>query len=231
MRSLSASETSQTSSPTALLAACAIALLASTAGASPRESAPGLEARTVVFLGDSLAAGYGVEPEEAFPALVGERIRERGWPFRVVNAGVSGDTTAGGLRRIDWLLRQRIDVLVLELGANDALRGLPLDVTERNLEAIVEKARAAAPDMVIVLAGMLAPPNLGPEYSERFRSIFPRLSERHGLHLVPFLLEGVGGRAELNLSDGIHPTREGHQLVADNVWQVLEGLLADQVER
>jgi acyl-CoA thioesterase-1 len=231
MKVLSATETSPTNFLRVLLTACAIALVASLAGASPRESSPGLETRTVVFLGDSLAAGYGVEPEEAFPALVGERIRERGWPFRVVNAGVSGDTSAGGLRRVDWLLRQRIDILVLELGANDALRGLPLDVTERNLEAIVEKARAAAPDVVIVLAGMLAPPNLGLEYSERFRSIFPRLSERHGLHLVPFLLEGVGGRAELNRSEGIHPTPEGHQVVADNVWQVLEGVLADQVSQ
>lgn len=187
--------------------------------------------RTVVVLGDSLAAGYGLDPAQAFPALVGERIRERGWPFRVVNAGVSGDTSAGGLRRIDWVLRQGVDVLVLELGANDALRGLPLDVTEQNLERIVERARAAAPDVEIVLAGMMAPPNLGPEYTERFRALFPRLAKRLDLHLVPFLLEGVGGRPELNLPDGIHPTPQGHRRVADTVWGVLEGVLEDVVAR
>jgi acyl-CoA thioesterase-1 len=186
--------------------------------------------RTVVFLGDSLAAGYGLDPEHAFPAVLGERIRERGWPFRVVNAGVSGETTAGGLRRVSWLLRQQVDVLVLELGANDALRGLRLEDTESNLEAIVERVRAGAPRVEIVLVGMMAPPNLGPDYTERFRSLYPRLAERLGLHLVPFLLEGVGGRAELNLPDGIHPTPAGHRIVADNVWRVLEGVLARLTE-
>ena len=191
--------------------------------------APAAPQRTVVFLGDSLAAGYGLDPAQAFPAIVGERIRERGLPFRVVNAGVSGETSAGGLRRVNWLLRQPVDVLVLELGANDALRGLRLEDTERNLEAIVERVRAGSPDVEIVLAGMLAPPNLGPEYAEHFRSLYRRLAERQRLHLVPFLLEGVGGRAELNLADGIHPTPAGHRIVADNVWRVLEGVLEELV--
>jgi acyl-CoA thioesterase-1 len=195
------------------------------AGTGAASSDTGL--RTVVFLGDSLSAGYGLDPALAFPALVGERIRDRGLPFRVVNAGVSGDTTAGGLRRVDWLLRQGVDVLVLELGANDALRGLPLEMTERNLASIVERARAASPGVEIVLAGMLAPPNLGPRYTDAFGSLFPRLAEKLGLHFVPFLLEGVGGHPELNLPDGIHPTPEGHEKVADNVWKVLEGVLAD----
>lgn len=214
-----------------ILRAAAVALVASgcvLATAQARQ-APAAPQRTVVFLGDSLAAGYGLDPAQAFPAIVGERIRERGLPFRVVNAGVSGETSAGGLRRVNWLLRQQVDVLVLELGANDALRGLRLEDTERNLEAIVERVRAGSPDVEIVLAGMLAPPNLGPEYAEHFRSLYRRLAERQRLHLVPFLLEGVGGRPELNLADGIHPTPAGHRIVADNVWRVLEGVLQELV--
>jgi acyl-CoA thioesterase-1 len=209
------------------LRAAALAIVAAgslLAGAQARQAAAPPQ-RTVVFLGDSLAAGYGLDPAQAFPAIVGERIRDRGWPFRVVNAGVSGETSAGGLRRVNWLLRQQVDVLVLELGANDALRGLRLEDTERNLEAIVERVRAGSPGVEIVLAGMLAPPNLGPEYAEHFRSLYRRLAERQRLHLVPFLLEGVGGRPELNLPDGIHPTPAGHRIVADNVWRVLEGVL------
>jgi acyl-CoA thioesterase-1 len=214
------------------VAAVAAALALQVGGiAAASEASADVDQRTVVFLGDSLAAGYGLDEGQAFPALVGERIRERDWPFRVVNAGVSGDTSAGGLRRVDWLLRQRVDVLVLELGANDALRGLPLDATERNLEAIVERVRAASPEVEVVLAGMMAPPNLGPDYAERFRALFPRLAERLDLHLVPFLLEGVGGRSELNLPDGIHPTPEGHRVVAANVWRVLEGVLAPLARR
>lgn len=180
---------------------------------------------TILVLGDSLAAGYGVEPSEAFPALLQREIDKRGLPWKIINAGLSGDTTAGGLRRLDWLLRQKIDILLLELGGNDALRGVPLDSTRNNLEAIIDKVRSQNPSVAIVLAGMLAPPNLGPEYTTEFRDIYHDLARRENVHLIPFLLEGVAGRSDLNLSDGIHPTPEGHRRVAETVWTTLEPLL------
>ena len=182
--------------------------------------------RVVLFLGDSLSAGYGLLPSQAFPALIQRKIEDRGWNFRVVNAGLSGDTTASGLRRVDWLLRQPVQVLVLELGANDGLRGVPLKATEENLQGIVDKVKKMNPDLKIVIAGMQVPPNLGPEYTERFRSIFPSLAKRNQAALIPFLLEGVAGVPELNLPDGIHPTDEGHRMVADTIWEVLRPLLA-----
>jgi len=180
----------------------------------------------VLFLGNSLAAGFGLDPELAFPALVQQKIDSAGWNFRVVNAGISGETSAGGLSRIDWLLRQRIDVLVLELGGNDGLRGIDLDVTEQNLQQIIDRARAANPDVEIVLAGMQVPPNLGHTYTTRFRTLFPELAEANGTHLIPFLLEGVGGIPSLNQGDGIHPTAEGHRIVAVTVWETLRPILA-----
>jgi len=180
---------------------------------------------TILFLGDSLTAGYGLLPEESFPSLIDRRLKERDLPFEAINAGVPGDTSAGGLRRIDWLLRRRIDILVLELGANDMLRGLPLDITRENLQAIIDKARDAYPDIKIVVAGMLAPPNLGPEYTAEFRDIFPALAEANDAGLIPFLLEDVAARSELNLPDGIHPNAVGQGIVADGVWEVLEPLL------
>jgi acyl-CoA thioesterase-1 len=185
------------------------------------------EGPTVVFLGNSLSAGYGLDPELAFPALVQQKIDSLGWNFRVVNAGISGETTAGGLSRIDWLLRQRVDVLVLELGGNDGLRGINLDVTEQNLQQIIDRTRAANPDAEIVLAGMQVPPNLGHTYTTRFRTLFPDLAETNGIHLIPFLLEGVGGIPRLNQGDGIHPTAEGHRIVADTVWETLRPVLEE----
>jgi acyl-CoA thioesterase-1 len=185
----------------------------------------GEAAHRILILGNSIAAGYGLDPEQAFPARLQEKIDSLGWDFHVVNAGVSGETTAGGLSRLDWLLRQPVDVLIIELGGNDGLRGIASDVTRQNLQAIVDKTQARYPEAEIVLAGMQIPPNLGPEYTERFRSIFPDLARENDLHLVPFLLEGVGGVPALNLPDGIHPTAEGHRIVASNVWDTLEPVL------
>jgi acyl-CoA thioesterase I len=182
--------------------------------------------RTVLVLGDSLTAGYGLEDPatEGWPGRVQARITAEGLPWRVVNAGVSGDTTSGGLRRIDWVLRQPVDVLVLELGANDGLRGLPLDMVERNLVAIVQKARDRQPQIAVVLAGMKMPANMG-DYATEFNALFPQLAAREGWTLIPYLLDGVGGVPELNLADGIHPNPEGHARVTDNVWPVIAPLL------
>lgn len=207
------------------LASMVVLAMAMTALGVAAESLP----PRIVFLGDSLTAGYGVGADRAYPAHLAARIREAGWSFEVVNAGVSGETSAGGLRRVDWLLRQPIDVLVLELGANDALRGTAVNATEENLQSIIDRVQEADADIEIVIVGMLAPPNLGAEYTSAFRKIFPRLSERNDLPLVPFLLEGVAGEAELNQSDGIHPTAAGHEILAENVWPVLEEVLEARV--
>ena len=181
--------------------------------------------RTIVFLGDSLSAGYGLLPSQAFPALIQQKVDKLGWNYKVTNAGVSGDTSAGGLRRIDWLLEQKIDVLVLELGANDGLRGISLDLTERNLQAILDKVKRKNSAVRIVVAGMRVPPNLGQKYTKRFHSMFSNLARNNAAVLIPFLLEQVAGEAHLNLPDGIHPTAEGHKVVAETVWEILEPLL------
>lgn len=182
--------------------------------------------KVILCLGDSLTAGYGLDPLQAYPALLQKKIAWLGWNFKVVNAGVSGETTAGGLRRLDWVLKQRIDVLVLALGGNDALRGIPLETSRQNLSAILSRSKARYPGIQLVVAGMLIPPNWGREYFTRFRSLFPELARQHGAQLVPFLLEGVGGNPELNFPDGIHPTAVGHEIVAENVWKVLKPLLS-----
>lgn len=184
------------------------------------------EPRRILVFGDSLTAGYGIDPGLAFPAVLQEKIAAAGLDYEVVNGGVSGDTTAGGLRRIDWLLRRPVDILLLELGANDGLRGIPLDSTKRNLQAIIDRARARYPDVRLVIAGMLVPPNLGPDYTQRFREIFEEVASENEAVLIPFLLEGVAGRPDLNLPDGIHPTPAGHRIVAENVWSALGPLLA-----
>ncbi|HKQ40141.1 MAG TPA: arylesterase [Verrucomicrobiae bacterium] len=181
--------------------------------------------RTILILGDSLAAGAGIDPDEAFPALLQKRIDDAGFKYEVINAGVSGDTSAGGLRRIDWLLRRKIDVLILELGGNDGLRGILPASTRTNLQAIMDRTKTKYPNAKIVIAGMQMPPNMGQEYTAAFREIFPDLAKRNKAALIPFLLEGVGGKAELNLPDQIHPNPDGHRIVADNIWKVLEGLL------
>jgi acyl-CoA thioesterase-1 len=184
------------------------------------------DSKTVVVLGDSLAAGYGVEPSEAYPTLLQDKIRAAGWSFAVVNAGVSGDTSADGLNRINWLLKRKIDVLVLELGGNDGLRGIPTATTETNLQTIIDRVRQKYSGAQIVIAGMQMPPNLGEDYRTAFKKVFPDLAEKNHAVLVPFLLEGVGGQPGLNQPDHIHPTAAGHRIVAENVWKVLKPLLA-----
>ncbi|MQA92682.1 MAG: arylesterase [Gemmatimonas sp.] len=179
----------------------------------------------VLFIGTSLTAGLGLPEDQAFPAAVQAKIDEADLPFRVVNAGVSGETSAGALSRVDWLLRQPFDVVVLETGANDMLRGTDPSFAEQNIEAIVERIRAQSPVAPIILAGMLSMPNLGPQYARQFEAIYPRLAEEHELVLIPFLLEGVAGVRELNQSDGAHPTAEGQRIVANTVWRALEPIL------
>lgn len=201
-----------------------IAVFAALLFGAVSNAAPPPDARNVVVLGDSLAAGYGLDPTLAFPALLQKKINDAGWRFHVVNAGVSGDTSAGGLRRIDWLLKRRVDVLVLELGGNDGLRGLSPEALKKNLRAIIERTRQKYPEAQVVLAGMKMPPNLGP-YAAEFERVYPELAKDLDLPLVPFLLEGVGGNPELNLPDRIHPTAEGQKILANNVWAVLKPVL------
>jgi acyl-CoA thioesterase I len=181
--------------------------------------------KTIVVLGDSLAAGYGIDPSQAFPALVQKKIDAAGWNYAVVNAGVSGDTTADGLSRIDWLLQRRMDVLILELGGNDGLRGIAPEESGANLQAIIDRARQKYPQAQFIVAGMRMPPNMGQQYNAAFQKIFPDLAAKNKAALIPFLLEGVGGRPELNQEDHIHPTEEGHRIVAENVWKILRPVL------
>jgi acyl-CoA thioesterase-1 len=179
--------------------------------------------RVVVALGDSLTAGLGVAPDEAWPALVEARLRREGYPYRVVNAGVSGDTTAGGRRRVDWVLRSRPQVAVVALGANDGLRGLATDAMETNLVAIVERLRAGG--VRVLVAGMEVPPNYGTAYTRAFREVFPGVARRTGSALMPFLLDGVAADPRLNQADGIHPNAAGHRAIAERVWPHLVALL------
>jgi acyl-CoA thioesterase-1 len=183
------------------------------------------EPKTVLFYGDSITAGYGVDPDEAYPALIQKKIDDAKLPWRVVNAGLSGETTAGGLRRLDWILRQKVDVLVIELGGNDGLRGIAVDVTRTNLETMIENVRTKYPDAKVVLAGMQMPTNMGADYTRAFAGVYPEVAKKQHAVLIPFLLEGVGGIPELNQPDGIHPTAIGHAKVAENVWKVLLPLL------
>jgi acyl-CoA thioesterase I len=181
--------------------------------------------KTILFYGDSLTAGYGLSPDEAFPALVGRKLSEKGKATKIINAGLSGETSAGGLTRIDWVLRQPIDVFVLELGPNDGLRGLPLEQTENNLQAIIDKVKAKNPNVKILIAGMMVPPNMGKDYSDQFKALYPRLAAKNKAMLIPFLLENVAGVEKLNLGDRIHPNQQGHAIVAENVLKVLEPIL------
>ncbi len=183
--------------------------------------------RSLVVLGDSLSAGYGVDPAESWPSVLQGLIRSEGLPWTVVNAGVSGDTTAGGLRRLDWLLRRPVDALVVELGANDGLRGLSVESTRTNLQAVIDRTRVRWPAARIVLAGMRLPENLGPDYTGRFVAMYPALASTNGVELIPFLLEGVAGIADLNQADQIHPNAEGHRRVATNVWKRVAPILRE----
>ena len=186
------------------------------------------EGKVILFFGNSLTAGLGLEQDETFPAVIQEKLDSLGLNYEVINAGLSGETTASGRNRIEWVLNQEVDVFVLELGANDGLRGIPVEETRRNLQAIIDIVKEKDPETEIILAGMQIPPNLGPEYTTEFRNLFPELAEKNDLELIPFLLEGVAGNPELNQGDGIHPTAEGQEIVAENVWTVLEDVLEEQ---
>lgn len=181
--------------------------------------------KVILFFGTSLTAGMGLDPNDAFPAVIQEKIDSLSLPYEVVNAGLSGETTAGGKNRINWVLNQKVDVFVLELGANDGLRGVPLTETKSNLQAIIAIVKEKNPDTKIVLVGMEIPPNMGEAYTSEFRNIFPDLAKKNKLELVPFLLQNVGGVKELNQPDGIHPTAEGQKILANNVWKVLKPVL------
>ncbi|HUS00167.1 MAG TPA: arylesterase [Chitinophagaceae bacterium] len=190
-----------------------------------KDTAAAGKIKTIIFFGNSLTAGYGIEPSQAFPALIQKKIDSLDLPYKVINAGVSGETTSGGNSRIDWILRQPVDVFVLELGANDGLRGIPIGETKSNLQSIIRKVWALYPDAKIILAGMQIPPNMGQQYASAFREIFPELARKNNVALVPFILEGVGGEEKLNQEDGIHPTEEGHKIVAENIWRIMKDIL------
>ena len=200
---------------------------ARSAPAAPSVAQPAQKEKgTVVFLGDSLTAGYGLGAEQAYPALIGRKLEAAHRPWQVVNAGVSGDTSAGGAARLDWVYRRKVDVLVVELGANDGLRGIPPEATERNLRTILDRAKREKSRVLLV--GMQLPENYGPSYRARFQAIFPRLARAYRVAYLPFLLEGVAMRPELNQADGIHPNAEGARKVADTVWKALEPLLRER---
>jgi acyl-CoA thioesterase-1 len=183
------------------------------------------KSKTILFFGNSLTAGYGLTTAQAFPALIQNKLDSLHLPYKVINAGVSGETSSGGNSRIDWILRQPLDIFILELGANDGLRGIPLSETKKSLQAIIDKVKAKNPAARLLIAGMQIPPNMGQKYTTEFRGIFPDLAKKNGMTLIPFLLEGVGGEEKLNQEDGIHPTAEGHRIVAENVWQELVKIL------
>ena len=185
----------------------------------------------VLFLGNSLTAGYGLSPDEAYPALLQARIDSLKWPVTIINAGVSGDTSAGGLTRLAWQLENPPDILVVALGANDGLRGLPPTMTKSNLTQIIRQTREANPNVSILIAGMQVPPNLGPIFQEEFRDIYPFIAEEMDTELIPFLLEGVGGVTELNQSDGIHPNAAGQRRLADTVWEALAPILQKRISQ
>lgn len=214
-----------------LLFSCGDSATKKTAGESDEKITEDPTAKTddkvILFFGDSLTAGYGLDPGDAFPAVIQSTLDSLQLPYTVVNSGLSGETTASGRNRLNWVLGQKADIFVLELGANDGLRGIPLSETRTNLQAIIDTVREKSPEIKIVLVGMQIPPNMGQAYTTEFRRIFPELSEKNNVPLIPFLLDGVAGIPELNLEDGIHPTAEGHMLVAENVWKVLREVVED----
>jgi acyl-CoA thioesterase-1 len=196
---------------------------AGSAGSAGPIAEPDDERPVIVALGDSLTAGLGVDPEHNYPAQLQRRLDERGYRYRVLNAGVSGDTSAQGLNRLQAVRDLQPAVVIVALGANDGLRGLPVETTRENLDAIV--IRLKEDRIHVVIAGMELPPNYGPAYTGSFRQVFPELARKHRIPLVPFLLAGVAGRRDFNQEDGIHPTAQGYAVVAENVWRVLEPLL------
>lgn len=196
------------------------------AAPAPAPPSPSRARPRIVVLGDSLTAGLGLAPTEAYPHLLQQRLTDGGLDYEVVNAGVSGDTSAGGLSRLDWAIEGEVRILIVALGGNDALRGLAPEELKRNLTQIIERAQAR--DITVVLAGMEAPPNFGRDYSREFRDIYPALAKEYNVALVPFLLDGVGGVTRLNQRDGIHPNAEGARILADNVWTVLKPIVEPQ---
>lgn len=181
--------------------------------------------KLILFFGNSLTAGYGIEAEDAFPGLTAARIDSLGLNYRVINAGLSGETTASGLSRLDWFLEEEPAIFILELGGNDGLRGITPSETKKNLKGIIQLVKSKYPETVIVLAGMQIPPNMGQEYTREFSELFPEVASEENVILIPFLLEGVAGNPDLNLPDGIHPTEEGHKIVFETIWDTLENLL------
>jgi len=181
--------------------------------------------KNILFFGTSLTAGYGLDPSEAYPALIQNRIDSLKLPYKVINAGLSGETSAAGKGRIDWLLKQRVDIFVLELGSNDGLRGIATTETTKNLQDIIDRVKKKYPDAKLVMAGMQIPPSMGTQYANDFRNMFPDLAKRNNMVLIPFLLDKVGGVPKLNQADGIHPTAEGDKILAENVWVKLKDLL------
>jgi acyl-CoA thioesterase I len=181
--------------------------------------------KTIVFFGNSLTAGYGLNAEQAFPALIQKKIDSLSLPYNVINAGVSGETSSGGKTRISWILQQPVDIFVLELGANDGLRGIPLSETRKNLQDIIDSVKAKSSEIKLVFAGMQIPPNMGQTYATEFRNMFSELATKNSMTLIPFLLEGVGGEPDLNQADSIHPNVKGSKIVAENVWKELQKLL------
>jgi len=181
--------------------------------------------KNILFFGTSLTAGYGLDPTEAYPALIQNRIDSLNLPYKVINGGLSGETSAGGKGRIDWLLKQKVDIFVLELGSNDGLRGVPVAETTKNLQDIIDRVKKKYPEAKLVMAGMQMPPSMGKKYASDFKNMFPDLAKKNNMSLIPFLLEKVGGVPKLNQADGIHPTAEGDKILAENVWKVLKPLL------
>ncbi len=185
------------------------------------------DTKIIVFFGNSLTAGYGLDTEEAFPALIQDKIDSLQLNYTVVNSGLSGETTTSGKNRLDWVLNQKIDVFVLELGANDGLRGIPLGETRKNLQEIIDAVKTKNPETKIILAGMQIPPNMGKDYTTEFKSMYPDLAEKNQTLLIPFLLENVAGIPALNQADGIHPTTKGQKIVSDNVWEILQQVVTE----
>ena len=181
--------------------------------------------KVILFYGDSLTAGMGLSTEDAFPAIVGKKLNDAGKPVKIINAGLSGETSAGGLSRLEWVLRQPIDVFVLELGPNDGLRGLPLAQTKKNLQSIIDKEKTKYPKVKIVIAGMMVPPHMGPDYTTEFKAMYPEIAKKNNAALIPFLLQDVSGHEKLNQQDGIHPNVEGHKIVAQTVYKIIAPLL------
>jgi acyl-CoA thioesterase-1 len=182
--------------------------------------------KTILCFGDSITAGYGLDDEnDAYPGVLQRKIDSLGLNYTVINSGLSGETTSGGKSRVSWVLNQQVDIFLLELGANDGLRGVPLSETRSNLQTIIDAVREKNSETTIILAGMELPPNMGPDYTKEFRSIYSDLANENNLKFIPFILKDVGGIAELNQNDGIHPTVEGHKIVANTVWETLEPLI------